>query len=87
MKSIIVKERPHHALSEMLTFRVDGFFCPFFGKFKCPQYFPIVEGLTKKKIDIKKNYDPERHDLKSRLWLFFSPFLFPPKKEGRRKGE
>ena len=27
------------------------------------------------------------HDLKSRLWLFFSPFLFPPKKEGRRKGE
>ena len=31
--------------------------------------------------------DPERHDLKLRLWLFFSPFLFPPKKEGRRKGE
>ena len=28
--------------------------------------------------------DPERHDLKSRLWLFFSPFL---KKEGRRKAE
>ena len=29
----------------------------------------------------------ERHDLKSRLWLFFYPFLFPLKKEGRRKGE
>ena len=29
----------------------------------------------------------ERHDLKSRLWLSFSPFLFPPEKEGRRKGE
>ena len=29
----------------------------------------------------------ERYDLKSRLWLFFSPFLFPPKKEGRRKEE
>ena len=29
----------------------------------------------------------ERHDLKSRLLLFFSPFLFPPKKKGRRKGE
>ena len=29
----------------------------------------------------------ERCDLKSRFWLFFSPFLFPPKKEGRRKGE
>ena len=28
----------------------------------------------------------ERHDLKSRLLLFFSPFHFPPKKEGRRKG-
>ena len=23
----------------------------------------------------------ERHDLKSRLWLFFSPFIFPPKKK------
>jgi hypothetical protein len=29
----------------------------------------------------------ERHDLKSLLWLFFSSFLFPSKKEGRRKGE
>ena len=29
----------------------------------------------------------ERYDLKSRLWLFFSPFLFPPKKQGERKGE
>ena len=29
----------------------------------------------------------ERNDLKLRLWLFFSRFLFPPKKEGRRKGE
>ena len=27
----------------------------------------------------------ERHDLKSRLWLFFSPFLFPPKKGGKEK--
>ena len=29
----------------------------------------------------------ERHDLKSQLWLFFFPFLFPPKKDGRGKGE
>ena len=30
----------------------------------------------------------ERHDLKSQLWLFFSPFLFPSKKKkGIRKGE
>ena len=29
----------------------------------------------------------ERHDLKLQLWLFFSTFPFPPKKEGRRKGE
>ena len=27
----------------------------------------------------------ERHDLKSRLWLFFSPFFFPPKKRGKKK--
>ena len=33
----------------------------------------------------KKNYDrAERNDLKSRLWLFFPPFLFPPKK-GKKK--
>ena len=29
----------------------------------------------------------ERHNLKSRLWLFFSPFSSLLKKEGRRKGE
>ena len=28
-----------------------------------------------------------RYDLKSQLLLLFSPFLFPPKKEGRGKGE
>ena len=27
----------------------------------------------------------ERHDLKTRLWLFFSPFLFPPKERGKKK--
>ena len=31
--------------------------------------------------------DPERHELKSRLWLFFSPFLFPLKERGKKKGE
>ena len=44
--------------------------------------------------DSKERYDcivfhvdqAERHDLKSPLWLFFSPFIFPLKKEGRRKG-
>ena len=34
------------------------------------------------------NFDQtERHEFCSRLWLFISPFLFPPKKEGRKKGE
>ena len=33
------------------------------------------------------NDQAERHDLKLRPWLFFSLFLFPPKKEGRIKGE
>ena len=27
----------------------------------------------------------ERHDLKPRLWLFFSPILFLPKKRGKKK--
>ena len=27
----------------------------------------------------------ERHDFWSRLWLFFPPFLFPPKKRGKKK--
>ena len=27
----------------------------------------------------------ERYDLKSQLWSFFSPFLFPPKKRGEKK--
>ena len=29
--------------------------------------------------------DPERNDLRSRPWLFFSPSLFPPKKRGKKK--
>ena len=29
----------------------------------------------------------ERYDLKSRLWLFLSPFLFPPKNRGMKKGK
>ena len=27
----------------------------------------------------------ERNDLKSRLWLFFPPFLVPPKNRGKKK--
>ena len=27
----------------------------------------------------------ERHDLKSRPWFFFSPFIFPPKQRGKKK--
>ena len=29
--------------------------------------------------------DPERHELTTRLWLFFSPFLFPSKKREKKK--
>ena len=36
-------------------------------------------------LSIKERDRAERHDFKSRLWLFFSPFLFPPKEKGRRK--
>ena len=41
-----------------------------------------VGWLKKKQLD-----RAERHDFWPRLWLFFSPFLFPLKKEVRRKGE
>ena len=27
----------------------------------------------------------ERHDFLPRIWLFFSPFLVPPKKRGKKK--
>ena len=33
----------------------------------------------------KSNDRTERHDLKSLLWLSFFPFLFPPKKRGKKK--
>ena len=29
----------------------------------------------------------ERHDLKSRLWLCFTPFLLPPKKKEEKEKE
>ena len=29
----------------------------------------------------------ERHNLKSRLWLFFSPFLFHPKKQREEEND
>ena len=32
------------------------FFAPVFGKLKCAQYFPILGGLTKKKIFFEKKY-------------------------------
>ena len=32
-------------------------------------------------------YRTERHAFLSRLWLFFSPFLFPPKKRGVEETE
>ena len=36
-------------------------------------------------IGIKYGNRAERHDLKSRLWLFFSSFLFPLNKRGKKK--
>ena len=47
--------------------------------------------LSKRKRG-RKNYEEmkedraERHDLKSQLWLLFSPFLFLPNKRRKKKG-
>ena len=40
-----------------------------------------------RKIIHKLHDRTERYDFRTRLCLFFSPFLFPPNKSGRRKGE
>ena len=34
---------------------------------------------------VRFNDRAEGHDLKSQIWLFFSPFLFPPKKRVKKK--
>ena len=44
-----------------------------------------IERKKRREREKKRNYDSERHDLKSQLWLFFSPFLFPLKKRGKKK--
>ena len=54
-------------------------------------HFVFILGLSQNEFCIfeiiKSAIDrAESHDLKSRLWLFFSPFLFPPKQRGKKKG-
>ena len=39
----------YEKVTQHLEWVLDGFFAPFFWKFKCAQYFPIVGALTKKK--------------------------------------
>ena len=34
---------------------------------------------------MRSNDRAERHDLKSRLWLFLSPFFFPPIEENKKE--
>ena len=49
----------------------------------------IFQELLKVQINVEsmKMHQAERHDFWPRLWLFSSPFLFRPIKQGRRKGE
>ena len=57
--------------------------------------FSLPPKRLRKKRDVITKYNKEdkryplkdrteRHDLKSRLWLLFSTFLFPPKKRGKK---
>ena len=49
-------------------------------------FFPLFFGRIKKKGKNNQFSDgAERHDLKLRLWLFFSPFLFPLKTKRKKK--
>ena len=44
--------------------------------------------LPKRSLNNELKWDrAERHDLKSGLWLFFTPFLFLPEKRGKKKWE
>ena len=44
----------------------------------------LLQLKREKKIHMSR-YDRAENDSKSRIWLFFSPFLFPPKKRGKIK--
>ena len=48
----------------------------------CTYFLPF------KQVSVPSNFDgTERYDFSSRFLLLHSPFLFPPKKRGKRKGE
>ena len=52
-------------------------------KEKSKELIPKFKQICVKVISIEDR--AERHDLKSLLWLFYSPFLFPTKKRGKKK--
>ena len=71
-------------LHGFLNFRSDGQLLSFFNIIHNNSNSHCSNSIHDKELNTLINDQAERHDLKSLLWLFFSHFLFPPKK-GKKK--
>ena len=66
-----------------LNVKKSNLFFDFFGlTFSILLKLSMIDTILRKHIFLDR---AERHDLKSRLWIFFSPFFFPPKKRKKKR--